>query len=62
MLTGRKMLAVSVSLPAKRRKSISFLINESWYLVDLPGYGYARRSKLDREAWDKMVREYLKGR
>lgn len=62
MLTGRKMLARISVTPGKTQKINFFLINESWYLVDLPGYGYARRSKLDREAWDKMVREYLKGR
>ncbi|MDQ3291670.1 MAG: ribosome biogenesis GTP-binding protein YihA/YsxC, partial [Bacteroidota bacterium] len=39
-----------------------FLINESWYLVDLPGYGWAKVSQTSREKWSKMVKAYLRNR
>lgn len=59
MITGRKGLAKTSSKPGKTRLINYFLINEEWYLVDLPGYGYAVASKKEREAWSKMIREYL---
>ena len=45
MLTGQKGLAMTSSTPGKTLLINHFLINDEWYLVDLPGYGYARRSK-----------------
>jgi GTP-binding protein len=62
MLTGVKNLARTSSDPGKTRLINYFLVNEEWYLVDLPGYGYARISKKQRQGWDSMVREYIEGR
>lgn len=59
MLTGIKGLAKTSSRPGKTQLINHFLINNEWYLVDLPGYGYARSSKSDREAWSKMIRNYF---
>lgn len=62
MLTGNGSLARISSDPGKTRLINFFLIDASWYLVDLPGYGYARISKGKRKGWDSMVREYLESR
>lgn len=62
MLTGRKGLAKTSGTPGKTTLISHFLINENWYLVDLPGYGYAKRSKSDRESWKKMINYYLSKR
>jgi len=62
MLTGHSNLARTSSDPGKTRLINFFLIDASWYLVDLPGYGYARISKGKRKGWDAMVREYLESR
>jgi len=59
MLTNHKKLAKTSSTPGKTQLINHFLINESWYLVDLPGYGFARSSKSDRKAWKKMIDAYL---
>ena len=59
MLTGVKGLAKTSGKPGKTQFINHFLINNEWYLVDLPGYGYARTSKTTREKWGKMIREYL---
>ncbi|MDP2423885.1 MAG: ribosome biogenesis GTP-binding protein YihA/YsxC [Bacteroidales bacterium] len=59
MITGYKKLAKISSTPGKTRIINHFLIDESWYLVDLPGYGFARISKKDRLAWEGMINEYL---
>lgn len=59
MLTGRKSLARISSRPGKTQTIQHYLINGEWYLVDLPGTGYARVSKLHREKWQKMVSHYL---
>jgi len=59
MLTNHKKLAKTSSTPGKTQLINHFLINDSWYLVDLPGYGYARSSKSDRKAWKKMIDSYL---
>jgi GTP-binding protein len=45
MITGQKMLAKTSSTPGKTQLINHFLINDEWYLVDLPGYGYARAAK-----------------
>lgn len=58
-LTGKKSLAKVSASPGKTYALNYFLINDSWYLVDLPGYGYARQSKSTREKWLKMIRDYL---
>ncbi|MCS7005560.1 MAG: ribosome biogenesis GTP-binding protein YihA/YsxC [Cytophagales bacterium] len=57
-LVGTSVALVS-SQPGKTKSINHFHINQSWYLVDLPGYGYAKTSKEQRIAFEKMVREYL---
>ncbi len=59
MLTGRKKLAKVSGSPGKTILINHFIIDQSWYLVDLPGYGYAKRSKSERARWQKMIRNYL---
>ncbi len=59
VLIGKGELARISSKPGKTRLINHFLINESWYLVDLPGYGYARISKKQRAEWDTMLKDYL---
>lgn len=59
MLTNRKKLAKISTSPGKTITMNHFLINKEWYLVDLPGYGYAKRSKTERAKWEKMIRNYL---
>jgi GTP-binding protein len=59
MLTGRKGLAKISGTPGKTRLINYFIINDKWYLVDLPGFGYAKVSRTDREKWGKMIRQYL---
>lgn len=62
MLTERSKLAKTSSFPGKTQLINHFLINESWYLVDLPGYGWAKVSQTSREKWLKMVKAYLQKR
>ncbi|MDO1446185.1 ribosome biogenesis GTP-binding protein YihA/YsxC [Rhodocytophaga aerolata] len=59
MLTGHPNLAKTSQKPGKTQLINHFLINDEWYLVDLPGYGWAQASKADREKWDTMIRQYL---
>ena len=59
MLTGHKGLAMTSSTPGKTMLINHFLVNDEWYVVDLPGYGYARRSKTDRERLEKMIKGYI---
>lgn len=59
MLTGRKSLAMVSKTPGKTVCINHFLINRSWYLVDLPGYGYAKRSKEKIMEWNKFTRQYF---
>ena len=59
LLTGRKVLAKTSGTPGKTQLINHFMINEAWYLVDLPGYGFARVSKTAKATWDKMIRDYL---
>ena len=61
-LTGRNKLAKISNTPGKTRLINHFIINDNWYLVDLPGYGYAKISKKDRAAWGKMSEEYILNR
>lgn len=59
MLTGNKSLAMTSSTPGKTMLINHFLINDEWYLVDLPGYGFAQRSKADRDKLLKMIQGYI---
>lgn len=59
MLTNNKGLAKTSVRPGKTQLINHFLINDEWYLVDLPGYGYARISKSSREKWQKMIADYM---
>lgn len=59
MLTGRKGLAKVSSTPGKTRLINHFRINDTWYLVDLPGYGYARVSKSQRGEFSKIILDYV---
>lgn len=61
-LTGYKKLAKTSGSPGKTITINHFLINNDWYLVDLPGYGYAKRSKTERAKWNKMIKTYILGR
>lgn len=62
MLTGQNSLAKTSGQPGKTQLINHFLINEQWYLVDLPGYGYAKVSKDARAQWGKMINFYLRNR
>ncbi len=59
MLTGRKNLAKTSSTPGKTQLINHFLINKKWYLVDLPGYGWAKVSKSLKKSWGKMIEDYI---
>jgi GTP-binding protein len=59
MLTGKKSLAKTSGTPGKTQLINHFLIDETWYLVDLPGFGYAKASKSKRFQWEKFIVEYL---
>ena len=62
MLTGRRKLAKTSSTPGKTQLINHFIINEEWYLVDLPGYGWAQVSKKDKAEWKRMINGYLLNR
>ncbi|NIJ55972.1 ribosome biogenesis GTP-binding protein YihA/YsxC [Dyadobacter arcticus] len=62
MLTGKKSLAKTSQQPGKTQLINHYLINDLWYLVDLPGYGYAKVSKTERDKWEKMIGDYLHNR
>lgn len=62
MLTGKKGLAMTSSTPGKTMLINHFLINNSFYIVDLPGYGYAQRGKESREALRKIIESYILNR
>ena len=59
MLTNNKKLAKTSSTPGKTQLINHFEINSDWYLVDLPGYGFAKASKVARLKWEKFISEYL---
>jgi GTP-binding protein len=59
MLSNHKELARTSSSPGKTQLINHFIINKNWFLVDLPGYGYAKISKTSRAKWMKMVSDYL---
>ena len=62
LLTGNKKLAKTSSTPGKTQLINHFVINDQWYLVDLPGYGYAKVSKSSRSNWEKFIADYLTNR
>lgn len=62
MLTNHKSLAKTSGKPGKTQLINHFLINDDWYLVDLPGYGYAKTGKTQRMKWEKFIQEYLEKR
>jgi GTP-binding protein len=62
MLTNNKSLAKTSVKPGKTQLINHFLINKTWYLVDLPGYGYARTSKASRMEWQAMINDYILNR
>ena len=59
MLTGHKKLAKISSSPGKTHTINHFLVNGAWYLVDLPGYGYARAAKTVRKEFPALIKDYL---
>ena len=59
MLTGRNKLALTSSTPGKTMLINHFLINNSWYIVDLPGYGYAKRGHKGQEQIQKVIEDYI---
>lgn len=59
MLTGKSKLAKTSATPGKTILINHFVINGEWYLVDLPGYGYAKRSKKDTEKFEHMITTYI---
>ncbi len=61
-LVGQKALARTSNTPGRTREVNYFLLDERIYLVDLPGYGYARASKKDVAGWNRLIQDYLKGR
>ena len=62
MLCRNKKLAKTSSTPGKTLLINHFIINKEWYLVDLPGYGFAKRSKKEVQRLDQMIRGYILGR
>jgi len=59
MLTSKKGLAKTSGTPGKTQLINHFLINEHWYLVDLPGYGYAKVSRTQRSAFERFIADFL---
>ena len=58
-LTNRKHLAKTSATPGKTQLINHFLINENWFITDLPGYGYAKVAKGVKAGWEKMISQYL---
>jgi len=59
MITGKKGLAMTASKPGKTQLINPFIVDDKWYLVDLPGYGYAQRGKEGRENIRKIIEDYI---
>jgi GTP-binding protein len=59
MLVDNKKLAKTSGRPGKTQLINHFIVNEEWFLVDLPGYGYAKVSKVQRQTWEKFIVDYL---
>jgi GTP-binding protein len=62
MLVGNKNLAKTSGRPGKTQLINHFIINKHWFLVDLPGYGYAKASKVQRDKWERFIADYLTNR
>ncbi|MBL7978583.1 MAG: YihA family ribosome biogenesis GTP-binding protein [Bacteroidetes Order II. Incertae sedis bacterium] len=62
MLLGRRGLAHTSGTPGKTQTLNYYMVNQSYYLVDLPGFGYARTSKTNRLSWGKLITRYLNQR
>ena len=62
MLTNHSKLAKTSGSPGKTQMINHFVINDEWFLVDLPGYGYAKVSQTQRASWSKMIEHYLRER
>jgi GTP-binding protein len=62
MLTGNEKLAKTSGTPGKTQLINHFSINDEWYIVDLPGYGFAKVSQSQRKKWEKMIEDYLRKR
>lgn len=62
MLTSREKLAKTSGTPGKTQLINHFLINNEWYIVDLPGYGFAKVSQSQRRSWEQMIENYLRKR
>lgn len=62
MLTGFNSLAKTSGKPGKTQLINHFIINNNWYLVDLPGYGFAKASKSERKKWEEFIQRYLSNR
>ena len=62
MIANNEKLAKISSSPGKTQLINHFLINKAWYLVDLPGYGFAKVSQTQRKKWEKMIEDYLRKR
>jgi len=62
MLTNQKKLAKTSGTPGKTQLINHFKINDEWFLVDLPGYGYAKTSKSSRKKFQKLITDYFKQR
>ena len=61
MLCGNEKLAMTSSTPGKTKLVNHFLINDSWYLVDLPGYGYAKLGREGKQQIAEIIRDYITG-
>jgi GTP-binding protein len=62
MITNNQKLAKTSGTPGKTQLINHFIINKSWYIVDLPGYGFAKVSQRDRRRWEQMIENYLRKR
>ena len=62
MLCNNQKLAKTSGTPGKTQLINHFIINKSWYIVDLPGYGFAKVSLRDRRRWEQMIENYLRKR
>jgi GTP-binding protein len=62
MITGNAKLAKTSNTPGKTKLLNHFLIDDRWYIVDLPGYGFAKVSLTERKRWEKMIEDYLRKR
>jgi GTP-binding protein len=62
MLVNNEKLAKTSGTPGKTKLLNHFIINNQWYIVDLPGYGFAKVSQTERKRWEKMIEDYLRNR